>query len=282
MMEQWNLFVEGGLALKLLKATLTVFAAWLVSRAIVSVLQKSLEDKLSRQGLFLLKRAIIYTIVTLTVLSVLREFGFKLSVLLGAAGILTVAIGFASQTSASNLISGLFLVAERPFQIGDIIRIDTLVGEVLSIDLLSIKLRTMDNLFVRVPNESIIKSNVTNISRFPIRRFDLLMKIDYREDLDEVKKVLIEAANSNPVCLLEPAPLFIVNGFGDSGVDIQFSAWARRENFLELRNKLASSILKHFKEKDIRVALPRLRVDKADTESAIAMAEAPEDDKQKS
>jgi len=253
-------FVNMDAGLSIVKALLTILFAWLATKVLVRAVEKNLDSKMSRQGLFLLKRTIVYSIVVLVALSILREFGFKLSVLLGAAGILTVAIGFASQTSASNLISGLFLVAERPFQIGDIIRIDTLTGEVLTIDLLSIKLRTMDNLFVRVPNESIIKSNVTNISRFPIRRFDLTMKINYREDLDKVKATLMAAANSNPVCLLEPSPLFIVLGFGDSGVDIQFSAWARRENFLELRNNLAASILKSFRQQDIQIALPQLRL----------------------
>ncbi|MEY2864305.1 MAG: hypothetical protein RLY58_2012, partial [Pseudomonadota bacterium] len=87
-------------------------------------------------------RGVFYFILMLFVISGLREMGFKLSVFLGAAGLLTVAIGFASQTSASNLISGLFLIGEGPFEIGDLIQItlirgQTIEGEVLSIDLMS-------------------------------------------------------------------------------------------------------------------------------------------------
>ena len=118
-------------------------------------------------GQILLKRAIFYGIMILMSMSALRELGFDLSVILGAAGILSVAIGFASQTSASNLISGLFLMMERPFSIGDVIRVEQTTGEVISIDLLSVKIRTFDNLYVRVPNESMIKTHMAVTSSTP-------------------------------------------------------------------------------------------------------------------
>ena len=139
----------------------------------------------------------------------MRELGFSLAVIMGAAGVLTVALGFASQTTASNLISGLFLIGERSFEIGDLIRVGTTTGEVLSIDALSVKLRTFDNLFVRIPNESLIKSEVTTLTRFPIRRLDLLLGVAYKEDIGRVQKVLTEVADRNPLCLDEPPPLFI-------------------------------------------------------------------------
>jgi len=106
-----------------------------------------------------------------------------MGLLLGAAGILTVAPGFASQTSASNLVSGLFMIAEHPFGVGDTIRLGSIAGEVPSIDLLSVNLRTPDNLYVRIPNETMIKSEITNLTRFPIRRLDLEIGVAYKENL---------------------------------------------------------------------------------------------------
>jgi small-conductance mechanosensitive channel len=142
----------------------------------------------------------------LFIASAMREMGFSLAVIMGAAGVLTVAIGFASQTTASNLISGLFLIGERSFEIGDIIKVGNTTGEVLSIDALSVKLRTFDNLFVRIPNETLIKSEVTTLSRFPIRRLDLQLGVAYKEDIEQVRKVLMAVADSNPLCLDEPSP----------------------------------------------------------------------------
>ena len=101
--------------------------------------------------IMLLQPGSFYLILCLFLVSALVELGFSLGVLVGTAGILTVAIGFASQTSMSNLISGLFLIGEQSFAVGDIIKIDQITGVVLSIDLLSTKLRTFDNTYVRLP-----------------------------------------------------------------------------------------------------------------------------------
>ena len=93
-----------------------------------------------------------YGVLTLAVAGALSQLGFDLKVVLGAAGVLTVAVGFAAQTSASNLISGVFLMIERPFITGDVVRVGDIDGVVITIDLLSTKLRTFSNVMVRVPN----------------------------------------------------------------------------------------------------------------------------------
>ena len=128
-------------------------------------------------------KIVFYPGLLLIAVSVMRELGFSLAPLLGAAGIMGVAIGFASQTSVSNVISGFFLLGEQPFVVDDVIQIGDTVGRVLSIDTLSVKLRTFDNKFVRLPNESIIKSQVTNLTRFPIRRLDVNVGVAYRDGL---------------------------------------------------------------------------------------------------
>lgn len=203
-----------------------------------------------------LRRVVFYLGALLVFVAVLHQLGFNLGVLLGAAGILSVAIGFASQTSASNLVSGIFLVAEKPFAIGDVIRVGSTTGEVLSIDLLSVKLRTFDNLFVRVPNEALIKSEITNMTRFAIRRLDLQIGVAYKEDIAQVRDVLTAVADKYPLCLDQPRPLVIFQGFGDSSLDLQFSIWARREDYLELRNRLPEEIKRAFDEAGIEIPYP--------------------------
>ncbi|MFO8098304.1 MAG: mechanosensitive ion channel family protein [Salinibacter sp.] len=208
------------------------------------------------QRAMILRRMVFYGVAGLFAASALVELGFDLGVVLGAAGILTVAIGFASQTSASNIISGLFLLGERPFAVGDIIRVGGTVGEVLSVDLLSVKLRTFDNLFVRIPNETMIKSEVTNLRRFPIRRVDLQVSVAYTEDLREVRDVLLEVADRNPLCLEEPAPSVLFDGFLDSSMNYQFRVWASADNFLELRNSIPAEIKEAFEEHGIEIPFP--------------------------
>ncbi|NNF06481.1 MAG: mechanosensitive ion channel family protein [Candidatus Eisenbacteria bacterium] len=255
-MPDLNAFITPERLLAVLYAVITLVVGVAVARLARSLVRRASADRLSPQGMMLLSRVVFFVILGLVFSSVLHQLGFKLGVLLGAAGILTVAIGFASQTSASNLISGLFVIAERPFVVGDVIKIDDLVGEVLSIDLLSAKLRTFDNLYVRVPNESIIKSRITNLTYFPIRRLDIQMGVAYREDIEKTKEVLFKVADQNPLCLDEPKPLFIFQKFGDSALEFQFSVWATRVNFLDLRNGINSEIKAAFDEAGIEIPFP--------------------------
>ncbi|HEX9583746.1 MAG TPA: mechanosensitive ion channel family protein [Gammaproteobacteria bacterium] len=204
----------------------------------------------------LARRVVYYLVLVLFLVSALRELGFNLGVLLGAAGILSVAVGFASQTSASNLISGLFLLGERPFAVGDVITVGNTTGEVMSVDLLSVKIRTFDNRFVRIPNETMIKSEVTTLTRFPIRRYDVQLGIAYKEDIARAREVLMTVADRNPLCLEEPKPLFIFLGFGDSALNFQFSVWAARENFLDVRNSIQEEIKLAFDDAGIEIPFP--------------------------
>lgn len=186
----------------------------------------------------------------------LHQLGFKLSVLLGAAGVFSVALGFAAQTSAANLISGLFVVSEHSFQVGDTIQVGNHVGDVLSVDMLSVKLRTGDNRYVRIPNEQLIKSDMVNLSKFPIRRFDLKLSVAYDSDIAHVRKILLKVAEDNLICLEEPKPQMNLQGFGESSIDLQFSVWAMRESYQDMRNSLQEQIKIAFERENIEFPYP--------------------------
>jgi len=249
-------FTEGVLLVSLLKASVLLLLGWFFAKLIVHVISGLLTDRLDVQAQQLIGKLLFWLVFGLFVVSALKELGFDLGVLMGAAGILTVAIGFASQTSAANVISGLFVMGEGSIKVGDVIRISDQTGEVLSIDWLSVKLRTFDNLFVRIPNEQIIKSEVVNLSKFPIRRVDIQIGIAYGEDIREARTLLLRVADANPLCLESPEPLTILKGFGESSIDIQFSIWALRANFLALRNSILEEIKQSFDEAGIEIPFP--------------------------
>lgn len=260
MMEQWwTLVVEylqNPQVASYFQAIVKVGLGFLLGRLAGRGLVRLFVDDKDGHAAMILRRVTFYVVFGLFVASALMDLGFELGVLLGAAGILTVAIGFASQTSASNIISGLFLLGERPFAVGDMIKIDDTVGEVLSIDMLSVKLRTLNNTFVRVPNETIIKSELTNIRYFPIRRFDFEVGVAYKEDMRKVREVLLEVADRNALCLEEPAPRVLFSGFGDSALEHEFRVWVKTENFLDLRDSIAIDIKEAFDEHDIEIPFP--------------------------
>ncbi|MCC2639274.1 MAG: MscS Mechanosensitive ion channel [Moraxellaceae bacterium] len=230
----------------------------MVARIAAGVFERSMRQRLNAHQLTVWRRALHHGLLFLFVITALREMGFHLSVLLGAAGVLSVALGIASQTSASNLISGIFLIGEGSFAIGDTIRVGQTEGEVLSIDLLSVKLCTADNLFVRIPNEQLIRSEVVNLTRFAIRRLNLAITIAYKEDVKRVRGLLLGIATDNPLCMDEPPAQAIVQGFGESGISLQFSAWTRRDNAGIVRDRLLESIKEAFEREGIEIPFPQL------------------------
>ncbi|MCG7201062.1 mechanosensitive ion channel family protein [Marinobacter pelagius] len=256
LLDIWNGIAWGKWIGSLFLLVLGIVLASLAARSVSRVMAQ----RSSRHHVAMFRRLVFYVIVLLFGVAALREAGFSLEVVLGAAGILTVAVGFASQTSASNMISGLFLLVEKPFEIGDFIEVDTRVGEVVGIDMLSVKLRTPDNLYVRIPNETLIKSPVVNRSRFPIRRLDLSVGIAYAEDVEKVERLLLELAGKNPVCLEEPRPFVLVTGFGPSSVDLQFSFWVPRDKVLEGRSRMMVAIKQALDAEGIEIPFPHTSI----------------------
>lgn len=212
----------------------------------------------------LVHRIIFYIVFIIFIIAAMQHLGFKLNVLLGAAGILSVSLGFASQTSASNIISGLFLIGEKPFVVGDTISLDSTSGQVIAIDLLSVKIRTNDNTMVRIPNEVLIKSNVTNLTRFRTRRFDLQLGVSYKENLDKVRKVLFDVVDKNDLCLKDPAPILSVLNFGESAINLQFSVWASKSQFSEMKMGIPEQVKKAFEKNNIEMPFPQLTISMAE------------------
>ncbi len=247
------------LAVALVLCVIGFFLARLISNAFI----RTIGVRFNAHQRLVWRRGIFYFIFMIFVMASLKEAGFKLSVFLGAAGILTVALGFASQTSASNLISGLFLIGEGSFEIGDtiqltLIRGHTIEGEVISIDLLSVKLLTMDNVYVRLPNEQLIRAPVHNLSKFPIRRLSITVAINFTEDINKVREVLIELANDYALVLADPKPRVTVTAFGESSIEILFAMWCKQDNYLQVKDEIHELIQNRFVKNQIEIPVPKI------------------------
>jgi small-conductance mechanosensitive channel len=246
------------LLMKIVRVGVVLAAGFILLKILNFSLGRVTRKRFSAQTAMLIKKAVFYTGAFIILVTVLRLLGLKLTALLGAAGIAGIALGFASQTSVSNIISGLFLISEKPFQVGDVITVGSTTGIIESIDLLSLKLRTFDNLYIRIPNEQLIKTEVTNITRFPIRRFNIELSVAYKEDLERVREVLLEVAGRNPYCLDNPEPFFMIRGFGDSGIEILLGAWFARADSVALRNSILREIKQRFDEEGIEIPFPHV------------------------
>lgn len=256
MAELWQGFLEvwrdttGQVAIKVIAALLGCLVGYRLLARLPAL------GRLHPQHQLVARRILFVLATVVAAIFVLNILGVGIGVLLGTAGVLTVIVGFAAQTSASNMISGFFLMAERPFRVGDVIRVGGLIGEVVSVELLSVRLRTFDNLLVRVANEEVLKTPVTNLTHAPIRRIDVPVKVPYGSDLDQVTAALEEACAAHPFFLIEPAPLIMILGLGEYAIELQVSVWTTTDSFVESRSQIHREILDALAARDIEIPMP--------------------------
>lgn len=178
--------------------------------------------------------------------------------LLGTAGVVGIAIGFASKTSLENIISGILLLSDQSFKLNDTIIVGDKEGTVESIDALSIKIRTYDNQIVRIPNTKLINSDVINLYPNQHRRCDFFIKVSYNSDLVKVEKLLIEVAKRNPHVLPDKEIYVFFKSFADLGYEIKYGVWFKSGNLLPLRNSITQDIAKTFQDNQIEISTPLL------------------------
>ena len=259
---------------KLLGGILVLLVMWIVYRIILRTIKKSSSAKMNSHKQQMLSHFVKYIFYILVVLEVLSLLGIKLSALLGAAGIAGVAIGFAAQTSVSNLISGLFVLTEGSIKIGDAVTVDGVTGVVDEINLLSIHIHTYDNQMVRIPNSTIINSNFTNINFHQTRRMTINVSVDYSTDMKTALEALKKAPALCPTVVSDPAPAVWFDGFADSGINMTVAAWFKPADFLQTKNDLYIAIKQVLDEAGITIPFNQLDV-KIKEESVVAEQNVP-------
>jgi small-conductance mechanosensitive channel len=205
----------------------------------------------------LISNMVFYLGIAFIIIIVLHECGFHVTALLGAAGVLGVAIGFASQTSISNIISGIFLLLEHPFLIGDIIKNGEITGYVEAIDLLSVHVRTLDNKMVRLPNEMVLKQSLTNLTYYPTKRIDCVVSFPYSVDNERVQVQIQEVISHQSLFLKEPLPVIKLYKIGTHEIlnEIRMlfmvQVWVATEKFSVAPAILMEQLKKIFEKNNI-------------------------------
>lgn len=246
--------VETGL--RILQVILTIVIGLMIVTAIIGLLKRFTRKRFDdRTGGLIIKVAqyLGYTLIAINVFDAAR---IDLSALLGAAGIAGIALGFAAQTSIANFISGFFLISEKMFAVGDVLNVGGTAGVVLSIDALSIKLRTFDNQLLRIPNETLIKANLLNVTRFPARRLNITILITYDSDITKAKAAILDTAAKNRDILMNPEPFFFVKGFAESGIELILGVWIAKEDWVNANNSIHVDIKKCLDAQGIAFAFP--------------------------
>ncbi|EJG07674.1 MAG: mechanosensitive ion channel family protein [Methanofollis liminatans] len=241
----------------IISIVLILLGAFIIIRIVKNRLKRSFGDQLPKSDLDFVMTLSTYLIYLITILLLLPYLHFDLSGLFVAGGIVALALAFATQNIVSNLVSGLFLMFERPIKIGDNVTIGSLTGTVQNIQIMSTIVRTYDGIFVRIPNSKMFTSDITNLVAHPARRFEYTVGIRYQDDAAKAIALIKNLIDRQPYALKSPGPSVYVDKLDDSSVNIVVKVWAPSLFWWDLRTALLWKIKVELEKNGIQIPFPQ-------------------------
>jgi small-conductance mechanosensitive channel len=166
-----------------------------------------------------------YTLLIVALVMFADQLGVNVGAALAGIGVVGIALGFAAQDSVANVISGILIFWDKPFIVGDWIKVEGEFGQVANITLRTTRIRTNRNTFVVLPNKRIIDAVLENYSKQGAVRIDVPLGIAYKEDIRSARGVLLEAVATLDDVMDQPAPDVIVDELGSSSVNLLIRVW---------------------------------------------------------
>lgn len=242
-----------------------IFVGTIIAAKTIAIsLKRSLRDRVQRDTLETIGKIIQYGMVGVAIIPVMGLLGVNLSGLIVAGGIAGIVIGFASQSIVGNLISGLFLMAERPIKIGDSVNIDDIAGNVQDIRIISTTISTFDGVLVRIPNEKVFTSSIMNYVTNFVRRFEFVIGIRYSDDATKAIEVINKIGDEHPFVLKNPPIQAFVDKLGESSVDIIVRMWAPASEWYGVKAELLLKIKTALEANGIEIPFPQRVIWKAE------------------
>lgn len=194
----------------------------------------------------------VWVLGSIVALSIL---GLDFAALLGALGLTSVAIGFSLKDVLSNYISGVILLAARPFRIGDQVVIGDYEGTVVQIQLRATTMRTYDGRLVYIPNQRVFQSSIINNTAAPVRRSDVMVGVDCDADLNVTRQVILAAMTQVQGIEPEPAPIVLVQELAPSTVNLKVRFWvdSRQQSFLQVTSDASQAITEQLQAANIEM-----------------------------
>jgi len=239
----------------------TIWLSFLLSRFVRFVLDEDVFPKieLARGVPYAITSLIHYVILISGTLLAFAVMGLDLNRFTILAGAFGVGVGFGLQNVVNNFVSGLILLFERPIQVGDVVKINQISGEVKRIGIRSSTVRTGDGAEVIVPNASLIAEPVTNWTLTDsTRKVAVDVRAAYGTDPEQVLAVLLGVAGANEHVLSLPAPVAQFVRFGETALEFVLEAWiAHQEQHGAVRSELGVAVYRGLREAGIEIPVPR-------------------------
>jgi len=235
----------------------SVIFSFVVQRLLTAHLRKT--SNLNHAVIYSLNRIIHYIFVVLGVVLGAQCVGLNFGTLAVVFGFLGVGIGFGLQNITSNFISGLILLLERPIAVGDLIKHEDSIAEVISINMRATIIRTFDHVTIVVPNSKFIENDVLNWSMDdPKVRLHCPVGVAYGTDTQKVKNILLSIADQHKDVLKDPKPEVRFLGFGDSSLNFDLLIWTGDPSTQRIiSSDINFMIDQAFKDNNIRIPFPQ-------------------------
>jgi small conductance mechanosensitive channel len=249
----WGLRVLGALAL--------LIVGWIAAKMIRGSLRRALE----RTGLDptlipFLSNLVYYGVLTFVVIGVLGLFGIQTASLVAVFGAAGLAVGLAMQGTLSNFAAGVMLLIFRPFKVGDFIDAGGTSGSVQEISVFSTVLHTPDNVRIVAPNSTIYGGVIKNFSFNDTRRNDLVMGIDYGDDIGRAIETIKSVLGEDPRVLSDPAPVIAVSELADSSVNLVVRPWCKAGDYWPMRFDLTRKLKERLEAAGCSIPFPQTDV----------------------
>jgi len=206
--------------------------------------------------------AAIYATAGILALDIL---GINVMPFIAGAGVMGIAIGFAAKDTLSNLIAGVLLIIDRPFEIGDRIEVwsapsgSATWGDVIDIGLRATKIRTTDNIVIIIPNNEIMKRDIVNYTIITTKiRLRIDIGVSYDTEIRKAKEAILKVAENNRRVSKKPSPKVVVRNFGESSVDLQLRVWIdNARNRMDTISDITDKVKEAFDAVGIEIPFPK-------------------------
>lgn len=201
-----------------------------------------------------------YAIIAFTLIAALGRVGVQTASVIAVLGAAGLAVGLALQGSLSNLAAGVLLVMFRPFRAGEYVDLGGVAGTVLSVQIFSTTMRTVDGKIIVIPNGKIIAGNIINFSREPARRNEFIIGVSYDADIDKVKQILTRILEADNRILKDRDITVRLNELAPSSVNFVVRAWSQSGDLQNVYWDVLEQIKREFDANGISFPYPQLDV----------------------
>jgi small conductance mechanosensitive channel len=223
------------------------------------LIARSIEEKNGDEhAIITAKKISAYVIYSLTLVAIMGIFGLPLTALASAVGLIGLGVSFALKDMIANFISGLMILINRPFKIGDQISVGGESGTVKDIQIRATSVKTYDGRKVIVPNSTLYNDMVINYTAYNERRFEVVVGIGYDENIEKAKELAIESLEEAEDVETEPEPEVLVNELGGSSVDLKLRGWTKpsKANMVRSASEVTQIVKEKYDEAGIDIPYP--------------------------